>query len=327
MRMPAKKFLERISRPVRSFLAPGGLVLGYHRISDSNWDPLNLAISRDNFREQLAVIADKCAIVSVRSMVESQRNNEMLKGHAAITFDDGCEDFIANAVPVLVNSDVPATIFVTTGYAGQRFWWDEVSNLLRPRDRMVNRLVIDFSGTVGRREFSNLTDHDTAANTVRLICDELLFLDADMRAPIIEQVREQIGLDSEPSGIPSALSAEQLAALRANPVLEVGAHSITHPVLTKLDENAQRREIQGSKALLDALDRKRPVTGFSYPNGAFSSQICELVRKSGFVYACTSRQGVVRHSTDSYRLPRIWPRNIGGAEFRRWFSTWSGSLN
>ncbi len=326
MRAIAKKIVERFVRPVYSFLAPGGLVFGYHRISDSTWDPLNLAISRRNFREQLEIIADKFAMVPVDSMVNVQRNKVSLKGHAAITFDDGCEDFISNAIPELINRDVPATIFVTTGYAGRPFWWDEISNLLRPRNGMVDRLAIDFGGTVGRQEYSNLDHHDKAADAVRSICRDILFVDADMRARIIEQLREQIGLDSELPGIPNALSAEQLATLRTNPNLEIAAHTVSHPVLTQLDGKSQKREMQDSKALLDALDRERPVTGFSYPNGAYSSQTSELARESGFAYACTSRHGIVRLNTDRYRLPRIWPRNIGGAEFRRWFSAWSGSL-
>ena len=77
MRALAKKIVERFVRPVHSFLAPGGLVFGYHRISDSTWDPLNLAISRRNFREQLEIMADRELLQSIARAKSNIANKEL----------------------------------------------------------------------------------------------------------------------------------------------------------------------------------------------------------------------------------------------------------
>jgi peptidoglycan/xylan/chitin deacetylase (PgdA/CDA1 family) len=104
--------------------------------------------------------------------------------------------------------------------------------------------------------------------------------------------------------------------------VEIGAHSVTHPLLPQLSEAEQISEIQNSKSELEALGRK--VIGFAYPNGSFSQQTCDLIKKSGFSYACTSRQAAVRQGSDGYQLPRIWAPNIGGKNFDAWISAWSG---
>jgi peptidoglycan/xylan/chitin deacetylase (PgdA/CDA1 family) len=247
-----------------------------------------------------------------------------LKGLVVLTFDDGYTDFAANAIPELASKEIPATIFVTTGFIGAPFWWDEVSELLRPRDQAVDRLEIasDAAGTL--RAFEKLTDEDSAAEAVRCICDDLLYLDPVGRSAIIASIREQTGVSRDSTAIPRAMSLAELEGLAKNSSVEIAAHSVTHPMLARLGLADQRREIRDSYATLEQL--AKPVFGFSYPNGSYCAQTCELVRETGFSYACTSRQGIVRRNTDCYRLPRIWAPNTNGRAFRNWLSAWSGTL-
>ena len=324
MRIPGKKALAKVFRPVQSFLAPGGLVLGYHRVSDSGWDPLKLAISRDNFRHQLEYIAERYTPVSLDSLLDRHASGQNLKGHVAVTFDDGYDDFVTNALPELRRLQIPVTIFVTTGYEGKPFWWDEVCHALRVGSRSTDRLVIDFGPTGARMVFENLGDENVARDAARRICDKLPFVSMARRSDIVAQIRDTCGDEHTANRVPRALTRRQLAEIATYPLAEIGAHTVTHPMLAEMDAVDQRREIQGSKAVLEALGY--PVTGFSYPNGSYTPQSLEIVKESGFAYACTSRQAIVRRGTDHYEMPRIWVPNIGERSFRFWLSTWSGAV-
>ena len=319
----AKKGLERVFRPALNYLAPGGIVFGYHRVSDATWDPLNLAISRKNFRSQLEIISDNYNLVSLGSLIAMKQSGTSLNHCVSITFDDGCEEFIRCAVPELVARNIPATVFITTGNAGEPFWWDEVSHLVSRGRRDVDKIEINFHVNGDKRVFGNLDSDDSAGHAVREICDQLLNLKPARRSEVIGQIRRQIAKDRIPVHIPCAMSQKQLHELSEIPLVEIGAHSVTHPLLSQLSEAEQISEIQDSKSELEVLGRN--VTGFSYPNGSFSQQTCDLVKNCGFDYACTSRQAVVRRRNDCYQLPRIWAPNMGGENFHAWISAWSGS--
>jgi peptidoglycan/xylan/chitin deacetylase (PgdA/CDA1 family) len=285
---------------------------------------LNLNVSLDNFRDQLQLLTTRCTPVSLRELVALRNRKKSLKGLVALTFDDGYKDFAVNAIPELAAMEIPATIFVTTGYIGAPFWWDEVSELLRPQVQTVDRLEIVLDAASALRVFENMTDEESAAEAVRRICDDLLYLDPARRSTIIAGIREQTGLARDSSSTPRAMSLAELEGLATNPRVEIAAHSVTHPMLARLDRADQRREIRDSYAALEQL--AKPVFGFSYPNGSYCTQTCELVKETGYSYACTSRQGVVRRNTDCYRLPRIWAPNTNGRAFRHWLSAWSGTL-
>ena len=104
-------------------------------------------------------------------------------------------------------------------------------------------------------------------------------------------------------------------------LIDIGAHSVTHPLLANLDPAAQREEIHAGKTHLEAL-LGWPVTHFSYPNGSFSRTTRDLVRDSGFRCACTSRRDVTRQSSDPFKLPRFWVENRNGKAFARWLRWW-----
>jgi peptidoglycan/xylan/chitin deacetylase (PgdA/CDA1 family) len=309
-------------RPAFNYLAPGGIVLGYHRVSDATWDPLNLAISRKKFRNHLEIISGNFNLVSLASLLAMKERGEPLKGIVSITFDDGCEDFFHYAVPELLSRNIPATIFITTGYSGEKFWWDEVSDLMSRGCRDKDKMAIEFHVNGGKRVFSNLADEKSAGVAVREICDQLLKLEPSRRSQVIGQIRRQTDKDRTSTSTPRAMTQKQLQELSEIPLVEIGAHSVTHPLLSQLSEAEQVSEIQDSKSVLEALGRT--VRGFSYPNGSYSHQTRDLVKSCGFDYACTSRQAAVRRRSDNYQLPRIWAPNVDGEGFHRWISAWSG---
>jgi peptidoglycan/xylan/chitin deacetylase (PgdA/CDA1 family) len=118
-----------------------------------------------------------------------------------------------------------------------------------------------------------------------------------------------------------ALTMSELQQLAMNQLIEVGAHSLTHPSLAARPASEQRAEIEESKAFLENL-LQRPVTGFSYPHGSLSSLTRDLVCQAGYRYACASHNDVVRCGSDPFRLPRFWVPDWNGERFGRWLQWW-----
>ena len=99
------------------------------------------------------------------------------------------------------------------------------------------------------------------------------------------------------------MSAAQVRAWHAGG-MEVGAHTRSHPHLTRCDDAQLRDEVAGCKAELEAL-LNAPVTQFCYPYGDMDDRVVAAVREAGYVAATTTRRGRAVPGTDPWRLPRV----------------------
>ena len=86
--------------------------------------------------------------------------------------------------------------------------------------------------------------------------------------------------------------------------MEVGSHSLSHPRLHELPQDAAQHEIAESRAALRSL-LGVPIEHFAYPFGAFSADTVAWVRRAGYSSAVTVLPGIARASDDPLRLPRI----------------------
>jgi peptidoglycan/xylan/chitin deacetylase (PgdA/CDA1 family) len=111
----------------------------------------------------------------------------------------------------------------------------------------------------------------------------------------------------------------------ATALIELGSHTVSHPVLSSLPAAAQQAEILGSKQRLESLIG-REVSSFAYPYGSradYTKTTTAIVRDSGFRLACANVPEGVSSSGDRLQLPRFLVRNWDGDEFERHLDTWS----
>ena len=99
--------------------------------------------------------------------------------------------------------------------------------------------------------------------------------------------------------------------LAAGALVEIGAHTSTHPPLPSLARHAQRAEIRSSKQRLEAV-LGRPVVSFSYPHGEYRRRTVACVREAGFRLACVGGQRAVMPRSSVFELPRIQVENVAG---------------
>lgn len=115
------------------------------------------------------------------------------------------------------------------------------------------------------------------------------------------------------------VSHDELITLAGCNLIEIGAHTMNHPKLKKINLEDQEMEIRQSKETIENIVGI-PVTGFAYPFGgqdSFDNQTIGLVKKSGFGYACANIHERVRNGSDIFALPRFVMRNWGIDEFKQ----------
>ena len=320
MRVPGRKILRRAMRPIRRRFFPGTVVLGYHRVADDPWEPLQLQVRSANFVEQLEVLASMRKLISLSELMRRQAAGEPLEQFAVLTFDDGYADFASTVVPIATQADVPVTVFVANGCLDGRFWWEELAGLLAPGGQGTPMLDVRITGSETMR-FAGLDQADTRAEAVNTIGARLSRAKPDTIEQVLEQVRAWAGPGFAPGATGAPMTTTALAEAARNPLVEVGAHTVSHCFLEGLDVGQQRAEIAGSKTALEQI-WGRPVEVFSYPNGSYSAATPPIVRDLGFSCACASMEGSFTRRGDPYLIPRVWVPDLPGAEFRRWLGNW-----
>ena len=99
-------------------------------------------------------------------------------------------------------------------------------------------------------------------------------------------------------------------------LVELGAHTVTHPALVGLGGVARSREITESKRACEAIIGA-PVVAFAYPYGDFDAETREVVKTAGFAFACGTQNGPANATSDIFALPRIYAPDLAGDEFEQ----------
>jgi peptidoglycan/xylan/chitin deacetylase (PgdA/CDA1 family) len=333
-----------VTRAVRT-RQRGGLILLYHRIADPASDPQLLCVAPRNFAEHLETLAKHVELLSLADLVSALQEGALPRRAVALTFDDGYVDNLQTAKPLLETRRVSATVFVATGGLGdkRRYWWDRLERLLlwpgvlpgtldvRLRDeerRWELGSVAYYDKTAFERHRGwNVLDHDDP--TPRHAAYRALHRLFWQRGPAEhEAVLEQIEACHQPLGSgpePAAgLDTERLRRLAADGLVDVGAHSVSHPRLAALPAEEQRAEISESKRRLEEL-LGRAVSTFAYPFGSrtdYTDETVRLVREAGFLCACANEAGAVRRGSDPFQLPRVIVRDWSGRELAARLKGW-----
>jgi len=99
------------------------------------------------------------------------------------------------------------------------------------------------------------------------------------------------------------LTWEQIKEI-ASAGIEIGSHTLTHPILVRVNRERLRRELAGSKARLESvLDRR--VDLFCYPNGDWSREVRSEVARAGYRCAVTTESGLNGTGCDPMTLKRV----------------------
>ncbi len=222
----------------------------------------------------------------------------------ALTFDDGYRDNFIHALPVLRRHNAPWTMFVCTGFAARTasLWWLELEAAIRalPHVRVESpRGTIDLpTRTLAQKQ------HAFQAIYWLLRPGP----EADLRAAVAA-LAHRAGVDGQALVSSLCLDWNEIIALKGEPGLTLGAHTLTHQMMARLDKATARDEIMQSKAMLEAR-LGQPVRHFAYPvgdAGSAGAREFALAHDAGFASAVTTRPGHVwpEHAAHLTALPRV----------------------
>lgn len=293
-------------RSLGSLLSPGGnrgrlSILIYHQVLHDP-DPMRpRRMDASTFSWQMGLLARHFNILPLTVAVKRLREGSLPPRAVCITFDDGYADGAEIALPILQAWGLTATFFIATGYLnGGRMWNDTVIEVLRyvPPGKL-NLSDLDM----GIYHLENFQERVAAAHR---IIELLKYLPNSEKE---ERIRYLISFAQSPLPDKLMLSSQQVRKLRAAG-MEIGAHTVNHPILARLEKDVARWEIAEGKKHLEALIGEQ-VRLFAYPNGKpgqdYLPEHVEMVRELGFDSAVSTMWGASTMQTDPWQLPRFTP--------------------
>lgn len=346
MRIPGLGTLNRISKSLINGFYKRALILLYHRINERTNDPQLLNVTPKHFNEHLEILSKKWNVISLSEMVQSIEKGNVPHKTIAITFDDGYADNLFFAKPYLVQHNIPALVYISCDHVenNKEFWWDSLERIFLMTGNLPKVLNINIDSKNYNLIFENFDPYmkqsfnqyrnwniayevdPTARHAAyRLFCQLLRPLSATSRQNALNELFKWANINNITAAYNyRALTAAEVYELVNGDLIEVGAHTMTHSVLSELTEEEQRFEIQKSKSYLETII-KQPVISFSYPFGTrndYTKETVDIVRQLNFTNACSNFPEMVVKSTDLFQLPRFVIRNWNGKEFDLQLQNW-----
>ncbi|HUN80725.1 MAG TPA: polysaccharide deacetylase family protein [Phycisphaerae bacterium] len=306
------------------------IILLYHRVADLDCDPQWLAVPPACFAEQIEALRKIGPIVPLSETLCPSTATSF-----AITFDDGYFDNLEAAAPILAEFRAPATVFVTAGHTDREFWWDELEAILLHDRSLPTQLSLEIDGSMRIWDLTpdpapacarwNVTQPPPSSRHALYaqLCGLLRSLSFDNQNKLLQKLSIWAGHRRSTRPTHRRMTDDELRDLSARPLMEIAAHTMTHPVLSAMDAATQETEIGGSKRRLESITNK-PVTSFSYPfglRGDFDDTTARSVRDTGFSISCANFPGLARPEV-RWALPRYlvrdWPADELAERVREW---------
>jgi peptidoglycan/xylan/chitin deacetylase (PgdA/CDA1 family) len=311
---------RRLVSPSRTALPP--TILLYHRVCEDACDAHLLSVSPLNFERHLHHLRSRFRVLPLGDLLDDIRRGRLPGNTVAITFDDGYADNLTHALPILEAAGLPATVFVTSGMVGvqRAFWWDEVEQILLRQDRLPGELR--FDGLTNERLHFDLRSRPARLQAHDRLCALLRDLPPRDIEAAMTQLRQWAPMHADEPVAHPVLGAGQLRMLSDSPLIDIGAHSVTHARLSTLPPNEQLEEIAASRKQIEGLTGTA-VRFFSYPFGStadFTAETARLVAREGYMAGIANIQGSLSLPAAFFALPRKLVRNWTADQFMAWLA-------
>lgn len=285
------------------------VVLMYHRVLPADADTCSHAgiiVTPETFDMHLAFLARH-----FRTLTQAQFKQELDASafgprSCLVTFDDGWQDNVQNALPLLMKHKVPAVFFVATGYVGTAgtFWQERLTRLLCVAAANAKHA----SGLLHEAGLGGAVQQSPAR--VRQLAREFV-TSLKAREPAVahrfierlEHALRDVAAASD-LGADRFMSWDELEVLRRSGLAAIGSHAHSHARLTTLGYKGARAELELSRQTLAGYGFAN-VSACAYPNGDVNDPVEAAAVDAGFTLGFSTRSGFVRHSSEATHLRRI----------------------
>ena len=276
-------------------------VLVYHRVLPAP-DPMRPGVPTvEEFERRMRWLGSNFYVMPLTEAVRALRANRLPKRALSITFDDGYADNHDLALPVLRQIGLPATFFIATGFLDGGYMFNDLVIEALRHARAPHFDLSDLG--YGRLPVTTENERRQAADD---ILKQLKYEMPRRRHAVAIAIATRAG-----AVVPSRLmmTNKEVKALH-EAGMEIGAHTVTHPILARMSFDRVREEITGCRRQLEQITGA-PVRLFAYPNGRpgrdYRREHAALARDLGFEAAVTTANGAARPGGDFYQIPRFTP--------------------
>lgn len=308
-------------KPLFSLISPAGRsarlnVLIFHRVLREP-DPLFPdEVDAARFDELLGWIKSWFNVLPLDEAARRLQDGSLPARAAALSFDDGYADNHDVALPLLQRHGLPCSFFVATGFLnGGRMWNDTLIEAVR-RSTLPVLDLRDLHDAKG----ADLGQHalgDTAARRelLKRLIVRAKYLPPAPRLACVDAIAARAEV-RPPDDL--MMTSDQVRALR-HAGMQIGAHTVSHPILATLDATQAADEIARSRDALQRMLGER-VSLFAYPNGKPGTDYLPqvhpaIVRELGFDAAVSTRWAAARRGEDVFQIPRFTPWDRGRFKF------------
>ena len=277
-------------------------ILIFHRVLPQP-DPLfPEEMCAQRFDALMAVVSRSLQSLTLSQGASRLQDGSLPPRPVVITFDDGYADNADVALPILRKHRLCASFFVSTGFLdGGRMWNDTVIECLR-RCRHDSVDLGRFG--LGRLPLTGPADRRRAIDALLPIVKYQGLAERERSLTVLHAL---CGHPALPDDL--MMQSGQVAALHAAG-MEIGAHTVHHPILQRVPlVEAEAEIVQGRQRLQQITGA--PVQVLAYPNGKpgvdYGVEHVALVRRLGFRYAVSTAAAIAAATDDPLQLPRFTP--------------------
>jgi peptidoglycan/xylan/chitin deacetylase (PgdA/CDA1 family) len=324
-------FLKKILYPslsaagvFRRASAPGLAVVTYHGVVPHGYEPVDAAldgnlVTAESLRQQVRLLKSDYRIISPEDALAWRQGKFELPLRAALlTCDDGLLNNLTEMLPVLNQEEVPCLFFVTGASAGESrttLWYEDLLLLfLRARAGVfaISHAGVEIRGELRSREQRVAIWWDTVK--------KLSKISAETRRVFMQSAGRELGVTPTISNLTNSAAERDSAACRrfglmtlpelrtlAAAGMTIGAHTMSHPMLSQMAPELARAEIVECRTKLAAALEK-DVWAFAYPFGDSASvtpHVLAMPKEAGYDGAFLNFGGGMGVALPPYALPRL----------------------
>lgn len=296
---------------MRPLVGGVGTILTLHHVRPpraSRFQPNRLLEISPAFFERLLrrLRRSRNDLISLDEMHQRMVSGNHNRRFVCVTFDDGYRDNLRWAYPLLKKYDVPFGLYIPTSFPDRlgELWWVALEAVIARNTRIG--LTID-----GKDRFFEC---GTIREKRQLYAEVYGWLrsmksESELRR-VVRDLAARHGVDMATVCEDECMTWDEIGEMAADPLCTIGAHTVNHMMLKKLDtDQAVRAEMEMSRSVIEAALGRRPQH-LAYPVGdptSAGSREFRVAAELGFKTAVTTRPGVIfrAHREHLTALPRI----------------------
>lgn len=284
-------------------------VIFYHRVNELLFDQHNLCVSPVNFDQHMRYLKKNYNILRFEDDWQDTDRDSVV-----VTFDDGYLDNYENAIPILNELEIPATVFVSTScLKGDReFWWDELETIL---------LLEDIPETFCLEDREYRCKWGTKSLGERMNCYRAVrrmmmnWTNYEKRCAWMNQLWEWSGYSRRTRMQNQTITDAICKEISEMKNITIGNHTVSHPGLGSLGWEDQMKEIKEAKQHLEKLTGKKVET-LSYPLGSYNEDTEQACKEVGIRKAATIERKLWNPHESPYEIPRFCIQNWNLWQFK-----------